>query len=201
MTKEKAKIALSDFYISAFIALSHIDRLIKPTVKKDLNKVAKILELDSDTYAKFEALILINAYNAGQGTLRVCLRKFYEHLLELKMESSKTGDLNKKRKWNYVKDMSAMELFTFFAKYSKGNKSHRLYKKEASEYVFLVLASAQALFDLSIVKLPDKEIQAHKAEDITSLIGQIREMDPWWRVRYDPNLNQVLISKKVLKKN
>ncbi len=117
------------------LALLHIDRFIYPTIKSSLKDFYQVLQIDpqSEWVAEFSALAALNAYNAGQGTLKQVLRKFVRHLTYMK--SHDLGTFQK------LANKNPKEFFEYFANTALNGKYHKLYGKDAHDYVLKILAA------------------------------------------------------------
>ena len=179
---------LFKFKPSIDLATVHIDTVIYPTLKKPLSLIRQILDMSEDDFYKFSAFAIINAYNAGQGTIRTCLIKFAQFLQRQKEEYAKNPNGKNAFYWKYLKTSGPLELYFVFARYSYKNKSHNLYGQDALNYTFLAMGGSNALMLKSVFvknKGAHEFEQAEKSQDpIGYLIRQANANVPWWLAKY-----------------
>ena len=189
----KSEHALFDFGVSVDLAVYHIDKIIYPYLKSTLRRLRDVLDMPEDVYNRFASFVIINAYNAGQGTIKTCLNRFTEHLQNLKEKAQK--DEAAALKWKYLKTAGPLELFYIFSRFSYEKKAHPLYRENASSYTFLVAAGTTTLSAFGYFK---KVPQKPNMQNIGELIDNINSNSPWWVAKYGIDLNKM--PEKELKK-
>ncbi len=152
---DEAMRELKDSRISAALALSHLlDVVAHSELFKELIDLRIALDMDEKKFNRFAALVLLNAYNTGQGAVALSLKKFLKAINSAKeVESRKVSSLEN-RAINYspeyislasLKKMSAVEIFHVFTQMAKKYKWHKTYGDEASEYALRILAAREIL--------------------------------------------------------
>ncbi len=144
--QDKMELA-KDIYWASKIALNHIGKRIPRTLNKELDKLRATLDMPEDNFYRFYALVIVNSYNAGQGTVKKCLRSFREHLQSLKETASRSRDLNDLRKWKLYKGANTDTLFALFLEYAK--RADKRFGSDANGYTRQILAARQALGQMS----------------------------------------------------
>ncbi len=174
-----------DYKKAAHLALIHLDRNLYPVIKRPVEKLARLLNMTDKDTKQFMVLTLVNAYNAGAGTLRVSLNGFISEIQRIKEKASKAGERSRaSRLYKYLSTAPALELFALFTDQAKQKKWHKLYGKDASNYTMLVIAATEASATINAVSLERDSLKMSNqinGANIARLIAEIDNNGYWWR--------------------
>ena len=154
---------LNSFEISSKLALVHLLKvIIKSRMFADLIDLRVALNMSDQSFNQFAALVILNAYNTGQGAVSKSLHGFLLTVTGLKENESRKVALSGKRSINYsiehatlskLRKMNALEIFYVFSQMARKNKWHATYGREASEYALKILAARLYMADRNILPL------------------------------------------------
>ena len=152
---DEAMQELKDSRVSAKLALSHLLYVVmRSELFKELIDLRIALDMDEKKFNRFAALVMLNAYNTGQGAVALSLKNFLKAINSAKEAESRKVHSLEKRAINYspeymslasLKKMNALEIFHVFTQMAKKYKWHKTYGNEALEYTLRILAARELL--------------------------------------------------------